>query len=110
MKIKIMTDLDKVLMNFYISPNDQVVLETDMFDISEWVNNALYNKLRQVKDMIILKDGYLAPRASVEEREQRIDEMIKEKHPLLKSGKQKNKEAEALLEKEDGKIIETNVK
>lgn len=101
MIIKITVDSDEMIEGFHVEPNDQALLETDMINIQDWVYNALSNKLRQVKDTIIYQDGHLAPRASIDEREQRIDEMIKEKHTLMKSAKQKIQEEYELLNKKE---------
>lgn len=109
MIVKITVDSDEMIEGFHVEPRDQALLETDMINIQDWVYNALSNKLRQVKDWVIYQDGFLATRASAEERDQRIDEMIKEGHPLLKSGKQKNEEAEALLKEKELKPLKKDI-
>lgn len=107
MKIIFTTDVNEEIAILQISDADQSVIETDMINIVDWVENALTNKLRQVRDSVIYQDGWLAPRASAEEREQRIDEMIKEKSPLLKSAKQKNLEYEERLKQEEKALLKT---
>ena len=62
---------------FDITQTEHDVLRTDIFDLTEWAQNALQNKARKLIDSLILENTSLNPsKLSPKEKDELIDDMV----------------------------------
>jgi hypothetical protein len=81
-----------------LSEEEVSALETDMFNIAEWITNAIHNKARKRIDDIVTKSGRGSKFTDNNEKLKIISDLKKEKHPLMESAKEKTDKIERKLE------------
>lgn len=75
-----------------LNENQEKVLLTDMISIQAWLENAIINKLRRQSDFIVEQTGKGSRMSKKAEKEKIIDDLAKQRSPLLKSAQERNKE------------------
>jgi len=97
MKITFKDDAGTVLREVLMSVPEFDAMATDMLDVTEWITNAFQNKSRQCVDYIVEQSGRGSKNTPVADKLKIIADLKKENSDLLKTGKQKNEEAENKL-------------
>jgi hypothetical protein len=95
MKIIFQEDDGTIIREEIISEEESTAMLTDMVDITEWVTNAVREKGRRRIDDIVAKSGLGSKHTDQAAKISIIAALKASKHPLLKTGKEKNAEAEA---------------
>ena len=97
MKIIFQDDNGVILKEEIITIPEYDAMATDVLDVAEWITNAFKNKARQCVDYIVEQSGRGSKNTPVADKLKIIADLKKENSDLLKTGKQKNEEAENKL-------------
>ena len=89
MRILFQNDDESEIRTEVIDDVDIAAMETDMVDVPEWIANFIQEKIRRRTDKIVEKSGLGSKHTDVVEKKQIVMELKKQKHPLLKSAKDK---------------------
>lgn len=95
MKIIFQEDDGTIIKEEIIGDEEKTAMLTDMIDIAEWVTNAFREKGRKRIDDIVTKSGRGSKYTDTQSKKQIIADLKAEGSDLIKSGKEKNAEAEA---------------